>query len=351
MKNTTSQKWPKRWLLIWAAILVMGSAIIVSYAEYTFSSSSMKRVVVAMADQGMMFSSNYLSEGGSESYHPKYVQADSSAEYYQADVYLWNYSPKNPAKCYPTDIDYKVELKLTNPTGAEDYSEDLGSRKIEIYKGNELVTSITAADLSNGKYTKDFTDTLAAGEGDESAQNLYLVRFYGWDVLEDTSICLQMIAKPDRSEGAYKDLKDLGGIIGIRELSGSGSGGWEAYISEVRNSEYDNSDGYNLIVTGSGKAEIVIKWNVDKVQVNKYFNTNKDIFGMRDEEISFVIPDSQDENRIAQMKINADVSKYRSRYNFQIYLKNGEKNEDSAAFFAPEGTEGAWVTYSITAIE
>lgn len=58
-----------------------------------------KKVVVATADQGQMFSSNYLIPNGDNNYQAKYVSAYTgearNTSTYPVDVFLYNYSTSN----------------------------------------------------------------------------------------------------------------------------------------------------------------------------------------------------------------------------------------------------------------
>ena len=78
----------KQWLLMWIAVVgVLLTAMSVS-AEYGLTTNVMNRVVRSVSAQGMMFSSNYLVENGSQTYIAKYV---SEVNPFDIDVYLWKY--------------------------------------------------------------------------------------------------------------------------------------------------------------------------------------------------------------------------------------------------------------------
>ena len=342
----------KQWLLIWITAVAAAMLAFAVSAEYDFSDNHMKRVVVSTSDQGMMFSSNYLTEGGSGSYQPKYVTKDDEAEYYSVDVFIWNNSILNTAKFYPEDIVYDVEFKLTDPTGNTAITaSQLGTRYVEI-KTPASTIIIDSSDLS----VRTVRDTLEAG-GDESAENKYEIKFYGWDPEDDADMCLQMVARPVRSDGKYKDLRDLGGVIGIKEFTGDQTSGWDAYVSEIRDNHFNdstnsnnNADGYNLILTGSGKATITIKWNTNHIEANKYFDLNHQVYDFTSAELE--LDSEPDADGWMTLTIHANTNLYRNRYNIQLYLKEGIK-PDSTAFFAKESekTGDAWVTYDIVTID
>lgn len=331
----------KRWFLIWMLIACFSMASMIVYAEYASQYSYMKRVVVSEADQGMMFSSNYLIEGGADAYQAKY-ESVVETKTYDVNVFLWNYSLSNTTQCYDGEIDYTVYLKVTDVKG--DPIMDIGTRKITIKESNGTI--IKEFDSANFTETLSFTDRISDGQGAQ-VQNHYIVTFSGWDLEQDDGICLQMVAKPDHD--LHKDLRDLGAIIGLKQMSESASSGWKATISELQNSNSD-VDGYNLVLTGSGKATIKINWDTNHLDINQYFRVGNVMYSFENGER---VVDEPDANGWVTMTINADANQYRNRYSMQVYFLTGEK-PNPASFFAEEGSSGAagaWLTYKITGIE
>ena len=348
----------RRWLLVWIMVALIGTMCFVGYAEYQTENSYMKRVVVASSDQGMMFSSNYLVEGGYNTYQAKYDRKNDD-ESYDVNVFLWNYSLKNTSICYPDAIEYTVELRITDNKGnaitdSSIFADiDTESPENSVYRsiavkrqnGSEIVTYNYKSDLSS-VYT--FNDTIAAGNG-AAKQTQYILTFNNWDLIENKNICIQMIAKPNVTK--HKELRNIGAVIGMKEAVDEESNDWQASISEIQNNRTD-VDGYNLVLSGSGKAKIEIKWDTSKIDINKYFRETDTIYSFYTGDINErVIDPVDDETGWRKMTINADANSYRNRYNIQLYLCAGEKPA-SSVFFADEDSAGAstWITYKITKI-
>ncbi len=338
MKNRIFKFFRAQWLLIWILVVSAGLLSNIVFAEYGTQSSYMKRVVVSTSDQSMMFSSNYLTEGGNNVYQAKYVtkpdvpDTDFSAD---VNVYIWNFSTRNSAQTYPENIEYTMEYKVTDPSGAA--VSDMGTRTITITKPDGTTVEVSNSNLSGSfDYTYVKTD----------ADNKYTLTYNGWNPDTDSGICLQLIAKPKKTSGKYSDLRDIGGIIGLKTETGSSGGGWEAYVSEIRASiDRGEADGYNLVVTGSGKAEVIIRWDPEKIDMNKYFKESPVIT------YSEVGTPEDDDLKAGwkKMTISADAGE-RNRYNIQLYLKQGRP--DNYDFFKQrsEALDNTWVTYEINNI-
>lgn len=326
----------KQWLLIWVVVLSVGTMSYIAFAEYAMSNNYMKRVVVSTSDQGMMFSSNYLTEGGNNSYQAKYVPKSELLDpTYTADVYIWNFSTKNSAQTYPEDIDYTMHYQVTDQAGTP--LSDIGTKTLTLTKPDGTQVTINNSNLS-GEFAYTYVKS--------SAENKYTISFNSWNLDTDNNICLQLIAKPNKTGGKYSDLRDIGGIIGLKSETGSTGGGWEAYVSEI-NASIDRYevDGYNLIVTGSGKATVTIRWDPSKIDMNRYFKESPIIDYA---EVGSITTDDEDPTW-KKVTISADAA-VRNRYNIQLYLLAGRP--DNYDFFTAHDSKLAntWVTYEITNI-
>ena len=96
----------KQWLSLWIIITVVVLFSLSVFASYELldERSKMHRVISAVSDSGMMFSSNYLVENGLTTYAVKYYADSEGLSAYDIDVYLWNYNIKNPSKKYPSAL-------------------------------------------------------------------------------------------------------------------------------------------------------------------------------------------------------------------------------------------------------
>ena len=331
----------KKQLLVLLLVLYFGMVSYVAYAEYDFNNNYMKRVVVSDSNQGMMFSSNYLTEGGNNVYQAKYVPKPEGTPdpSYTAYVYIWNFSTKNSAQTYPDDIDYTITYQVTDPSGTA--VSDIGSRTITLTKPDNSTITIDNSNLS-GFFTYTYNKT--------DSDNMYTISYNGWNPDTDSNLCLQLVAKPDKSTGKYKDLRDIGGIIGLKTETGSTGGGWEAYVSEINANKNKNEvDGYNLVITGSGKATVKIRWKPDMIDLNKYFKQAPIVNYPEVGTIQDELGENDQPTGWKYFSITADAG-VRNRYNIQLYLLQGRPG--SYDFFSDKESAGAdtWVTYEITNI-
>lgn len=338
MKDKIMMFIKKYWLPLWIAIAAIFSCALFAAAEYVASTNTMKRVVVSTSDQGKMFSSNVLVENGNTSYVSKSFsqheedEQTHTTEPYDVDVYLWNYSLSNLSKWYPTNIDYKVTFTLTDLGGEPLSADTVGSRRVEVIKGSRTLGTLTGSDSSLTTQKQTLVHDSA-----QSAEDHYILRFSGnWDLDNDTEICVQMVASPDNGgdKTKYKDLTSLGAVIGLRKNNIVETSGWQAYLAEASEGvSFDSCDGYNLTVTGSGKAKITIKWDANKLACNRNFYNNT-IYSFGSGEIEYT-------NGTAQIVINADTGSttndYRNRYDIQFYKKGTEPSDWN--FFKNDGSE------------
>ena len=368
MKDRVYNFIKKRCLLLWTILAALTLTSMYVSAEYLGENSVMKRVVIADSEQKAMFSSNILEENGEKVYQPKYVSALSEEDKVQGKAYdisllLWNYSRNNPSKWYSQDIKYTLTATLVKQDGTPLTSEGLDENKtIMILKNGEEKCKLNSLSLSG-----NFSDTLIY-KTSGTTDNTYTIRFSdNWNLQDDMNICVQLIATPDKAGNAdkYKDISKIGAIIGLRELQSMGSSGWQVYLNEQRSGGNPKDyDAYNLVVTGSGNADIILTIDTNKLEFNKYFyDENLRIKNFTAEEVVYTKPD---ENGIATMNIKADASKnrgteekpeYRNRYDIQLYKKYDSKTIDPEnwSFFAEDNgsamSEGVWLIYKVNTDE
>ena len=348
MKSKSLQFIKKRWFLLWVSAVLIGFFTLVVKAEYLNENSYMKRVVVSTTDLGMMFSSNYLVEGGSNAYQVKQEQ-ENNAGIYTVNVYLWNYNLSNSTQCYQGQINYTVSAKITTNNGTP--IQGIGGKKITIIDAD--TNQVKATFTGDSLIELSFTDFIEDGNG-AAKQKQYIIKFEGptvdneyqkWDLDQNSNLCVQMIAKPNTTTN--KDLKSLGAIIGLRKVAQPVSSVWTAELSETQGEA--GIDGYNLVLSGSGKAKIVLKWDAAQIDLNKYFRTTDVIYQFGTNEKT-AVTDVTDKEGWKTVTINADANTLRNRYNIQLYLKAGVR--PASGFFAEESEAGASAlfTYSITTV-
>ncbi len=314
----------KQWLIIW---ILAASTILVTMlasAESFFTLSPLKRVLVSKDGHGLLFSSNILekSENDVISYIPSYQTGNTP---YTVNLYLWNFDEKDEGTRYTEDINYKLEAKFTDTEGNVLDAEAVGAHTVVIAP---TVPSGTALTLSSASLSGELTDQKLAYSDSSSTENAYTVTFTGWSLDDDTEICVQIRAIPTQKNSGemYTDLSELARIVGLRRARVSGSNGWKANISEMTSSNSPTDfDGYNLIVSGSGKATITISWDTTMLDVNKNFYTSTDnVFGyIFSGEEAEIVDGGVSDDGWRTITISADTSKEsqnnRNRYTLQLY--------------------------------
>ncbi len=357
----------KYWLPLWCVLSALSFFGLYAAAEYSISSSTMKKVVASTSDQGKMFSSNILVESGNSTYVAKYFSThEEDAEThitapYDVDLYLWNYSLNNLSKWYPSEIDYKITLTMMDSNGddTEVTAASMGNRTVQLIKvsGNGTESLLETLNGTTPTLTYTTPQQTLTHDSAKSSEDHYILRFSGnWDLDNDTEICVQAKATPNNGEDAnkYKDISPISAIIGLRKTKGGDSTGWQAYLAEQSDGlAVSDCDGYNLVVTGSGAATITIKWDTEKIACNKNFHNNT-IYSFGSGEVVYTAPAG--ESTIATMVISADtgssVTSNRNRYDIQFYKKGSEptnwnffkdvSNEENGA---PSGN--VWLTVDV----
>ena len=346
----------KQWLVIWIMMVSVTLLSMTASAIYESKVSTMNRVVVASYIQGMMFSSNYLEDGGDNAYTAKYCielsEEDKSINTYDAEVYIWNYNPANISRWYAETIDYTLSLKLTNTKGEALEAEDMEGKNVKLCdSAGRVLTTLSAAKLSD-----TINNLQLAYDPAKASEDKYTLKFSGnWNLDDDTEICVQMIASLDRSinENKYKDLKDIGQIIGLKRSTNSESKGWIAYLKEQRSGEtLSKCDGFNLVLNGSGQATITVTWDTTYLDFNRNFYL-KDSNLYNFSEVSYT--SATEENSWATMVIGAntasEATNHRNRYDIQLY-KTGIASPENWGFFTDQNAsqaqqESAWVKVSV----
>ena len=361
MKNRIKAFVKKRMLLCWIIMMsVVLFEMMIAFADYPKTLSSMKRVIASTSDKGTMFSSNILVEGGNRSYAIQYkLELDDDEKAtgsYDVDVYFWNHSIKDIYTKYPVPIDYTLSFQFTNSRGDPLGASQVGGRSVVITDGSNHSVTLNSSCLGSSALTGSDRDILSQTLPVNAVHNSLKLEFDGnWDLENDTDICVQVLAVPDRSGGLYSDLTDLGAVIGLKEDNESaGLSGWTSYLNEHTEGDtrsFDQFDGYNLIVEGSGEETIKITLDTRYIQFNKNFYGNAELTEV----------DCDSPYDVMTIAANSNLNRgnddenpvYRSRYNIQLY-KTGEEFpsfSDPWAFFKvkkageadPEGWSNALV--------
>ncbi len=360
MKNRISAFLKRQWLVLWILLMSVMIFAIIASAEFPSALSSMKRVVAAADETGAMFSSNVLIEGGSKTYIPSYKRwlpenKRTAENSYGVEVYIWNYSLDDPMSWYPDDIKYNVTFTLTDMKGKALEATDIDAAhtvKVIAYDSKTVTLGKTKLN-STGESISESEYTLVYETG-HSAQHKFELQFSGiWDLEEDEDICVRMEAVPVTA-GAT-DLRPIAAVIGLREIQGSGASGWKVYLNEdpqgTTTDSVNKYDGFNIVASGSGAADITIQWDTRYVDINKHsysvVSDSKSVFGYL---VGSEIVYQGLSGNIATLVIHADTGKTtqenRNRYNLQLY-KTGNQDPSGWNFFrVNSGTVGdgsCWV--------
>lgn len=361
----------RQWIALWIIVVLSMIMTLFVSAEYLDQHGIMNRVVVSSSEQYSMFSSNILKPNGSASeiytqYATKLTEVQINAGMnYDIALYLWNYDHLNPSTWYRENIHYDMSFKLVKKDGTAITAEELGAQTITILKGEIEILTLNSSCLE----VTGYSDILTYNSS-KISENSYTIRFPGnWNFESGENICVQITATPNNqgNNDLYRDLYELGAIIGLRQFQSMGTSGWEVYVNEHRNNNSaapSDFDAYNLVVAGSGKADIILYIDTHYISVNRYFYDPELTFlQFTDGEVTYNKPDS---NGIAKLVIKADSSmnrntdadsaenpEYRNRYDIQLYKKTGDPSSWSfvSSFSSESMPEGVWMTYQINNAE
>lgn len=367
MKQNIFSFLKKQWLVMWIIVVSLLLFAVIASAEALVTLSPMKRVLVTKDGQGVMFSSNILDTLDTESgisYQPVYKSGNGP---YVVDLLLWNYDIKDESTRYPEDINYKIEAKLTDSTGAELDATTIGTRTITITPTSPSGTALT---LSSSNRSDELLSQCLSRSESGSTENAYTLTFTsstGWDLDNDVDICVQIRAIPTTKTGggAYGDLTELAKIIGLRKSRTTGSNGWDASITEKSNSP-TSFDAYNLILSGSGSATITVSWDTSKIDVNKnFYDSVSNVFGLDVGTGKEIEDNGVDGNGWHTIVVNAnsgvnrntgadaETNKiYHNRYTLHLY-KLGILDDDAqpaswdALFAKNSASANAWIKVNI----
>ena len=354
----------KYWMQIWLISVAVALSVIIVSADFLNSSTNMKRVVVATAQNGKMFSSDWLYENGistniSRRQHFAQLSAADieSGKTYDVPVHIFNFDINNPQKHYSNKITYDLTAKMVYADGSDVPSSIMGNKKVIIEYGDDGTLQLDKDNLSDTT-TITGEELVAKTSATETSQNTYLIKFSSnWNLDTDSNIYVQLEAIRTGDSADYKDISDLGGKIGITKSDSGSASGWNGELTEKGTpSSYD---GYNFVLTGSGSARIIIEWDTSKISVNKYFydETLRNI-AFTDGEVTYTPPSNTgDYGTWAKLTILADSSvlrtgnKYRNRYEFQLYKTSMEEPPSDFASITTSGTAsktGKWIACTIS---
>lgn len=266
-------------MLTWLIIALFTIASIVAFAEFT-RVKKVKRVVSVQSDEGVMFSSNYMSTiiPAQVRNVPKTTDDSNSVE-----IVVRNYPQGNVSRVYPASISYKLKATLCDANGdplivsqansaafnTANYSictvtvNNNGTRT----NGNSVNFASTTVQVGNE--TKQYyiatidTNSLEGGVTDE---NYFLLTFDGGQkALFASTVYVKLETE---IENAGDDISDLAGYVGIYKKMDSG---WSMTLSDDVSKNVEDYHGFNYTLAGSGSTTVRISWNPNQLRISELF--------------------------------------------------------------------------------
>ena len=336
----------KNWIKLWLVIAVVAFTGIVSYAAFT-RVNIVKRVISTDEGVGDRFSSDHMKSSGIDITRETFSATDVAPSVH---VHVFNYPYPKSSFYRNSETTYTLTARLGTMSGTTFTLLDVaalsadeiallnqGGYKISCNGGTPKVFSSTARTqvfenciiASGSAASDDFTLTFDISEIKSETPNEYF---------------MELVAVPDDSE-----LPTLTGYVSVRYAK-TANNGWNGVLETLdANKSYD---GFNYIVSGTGKGEISFKWKSGYVSINKQFLENKSYsFKVNGTTMtggagvtSAVAALSPDANGYISISLIVDSTK-KNRYEVQFF-KTGIAGADytgSMKVYLPPTTEADWV--------
>ena len=313
------------WLRLWIIFVLMAITGLIVYASYPGQQNKAKKVISTSSDAQMKFSSNYMETGITK---PKTIALSSSDP--SVVVTVRNFSKNNPSIWYTSDINYTLDVELTNTSGISSTDVNYDTTISSILGNNNVTVSIGEGEdiltrtLNSSTKTGSFSGTLGYVRNSSSIDE-YTVVFP--DV--DTKICLRITATPTPSAN-YPDLSPISIILCVTDKDKLQSDGWEGSFNDSQNGKNPSDyDAYNYVISGYGDSNTAtFSWNSDKIEINKQYFTTK----LGADMASGVSTTTKDGATWKTVTIHLNSEASKGRYDFQIFRKYDENAETQVSF-------------------
>lgn len=314
----------KHWTRVWLiGVLLLSAGIFAAHSAYT-GLYSIKRVVSTQDSPGELFSSNCMR---TDDFSRRRL---TSAEYI---VTICNFDQNRPTAYNPSDIEYmfhaelqvKVDDKYLNISELE--NDELKEKYTE--KAKNYFVSKTEDDdngavsvpteqyfTSENNFKVDFSaDKLTSGK---ASIDKYKVKIDNSDLESaNAEVFVHVWAEPQLS--SLSGLKAW--LYGTQTITDKASWTGEFLEQDCETVDYDF---YNYIVSGSGEGKVVIFWDPEKFEINKFF------FDSNSVPIEVIEIKEGDEYYSVHphwYRITLTVdSTVKSRYEIQLYKKTDPDN-------------------------
>ncbi|MBR4626632.1 MAG: hypothetical protein IKO47_02845 [Ruminococcus sp.] len=354
--NKLKSFFKKYWITLWLVVSVTAAVGVFSYSAYIQDQNREKRVVANMGDSGKRFSSDRLSAITTPS--PNEVPVAANSVNPTIDFHIYNFSSKDNTRWYPGEIYYTVEAKLVNNDGTAINEADFAANSYGIKKGTSGETDYFSSYNEIKTLSGNFTGTAS-----DSSQIFTL--FLPASQIEkpaDEKVYIELTATPFSDPGHTTRINELDILKARLSLTSEAKNikakGWSAVFTEQdANITYD---GFNLVISGSGKSNIIICYDSSRIEISKYFTDDHpsgENSEFRYENGKYNANGLISESGTTTWKsilIGAD-SDIASRYDIQVYMKGSSGtipqtdlnnyiycltnvNDDAAAFSHPVTT-------------
>ena len=313
----------KHWIAVWLVLAVIGIGTSMVLAEYIAEKNRIQRVAANVAVSGQPFDSNYMVVGAPSFNNIPF--ASGTETWCPVEVKIWNYNRANPQKTYRGALSYTLTAQLVDSAGNV-LDDRLGSYQIGIKADNE--ENYTYFDPQDYDATDGYFVSVENSRSFPSNYNMtehkYTLRFPVSFLTDNPGIYIKLVATPSDMDR----LSPISGIFGVTMQETTLPKGWNGVFNDDESQK--NYDGFNYLITGSGKERITFSWDPVYLDVNAY---NLADYGLT------VTPDD-DPGRTGWSMVQFDVdSNDRYRYDFQLYMTSALEAQLNAVMETPSTDE------------
>lgn len=260
-----------RLVISFLLIVIVLVGAVTAVAEFTKSSRS-RRVVATYGDEGVKFSSNYLVLNADieNNVFKKTLYTNSEGTATSGNIMICNFSQNNRTQPYEYDIAYTLVaklVKLSESAGVYSKSDatagDVGSHtvKVKLNDGTEVT-------LSSGNLSHSFEGNLL--DRRQPTTDICHVEFDS-DFLNASNLYLYLCAQPI---GGSAGLYPLDAVLNVAKKITERRNLWIGEFNEKTNTgvpQQPDYDGFNYIISGTGKGTCTLTWNNEKLQISQVF--------------------------------------------------------------------------------
>ncbi len=287
----------KRIRLIAAVAIVLAAAVAVGisvYAEFTKSYRA-KRVIAAVAPEGMLFSSNYLESGSEIHFSTLRVGAGDASEYYDLEVTVSNHARGNNSRFYNRDIEYRLDTDIVTVSKNQ--------------QGETVITSVSsdrpAVKIDGAAMAAAYLSTIATGSARSDSYVLSLPRTM---LTDERKMYVQLTATPVGS--GYTDLQPISALFDLAVRAETVTVTWHIEPTDDRSAPAGDYSGFNYRLSGSGAGTVTLGWDASVLEISQVF---KNEVGAA----SAALPDGWD--GLTAVSFDVDAADINS-YDIQFYM-------------------------------